>query len=74
MTGTSLRVSVDRDRCVGTGGCVFAAEEVFDQNDEDGRVVLRTEYPGPDLAEAVRQAVDVCPVYAIALAEKENGR
>jgi ferredoxin len=62
-----VTVEVDRERCAGTGGCVFAAPDVFDQDPEDGRVVLLDPAPGPALAEDVREAADVCPVRAIRL-------
>ncbi|MFI2507561.1 ferredoxin [Streptomyces sp. NPDC018972] len=64
-----MRVSVDRDLCIGAGQCVLSAEDVFDQDLHDGLVVLRT--PDPSLAEldAVRDAVDRCPAGAITLHE-----
>lgn len=65
-----MHVSVDRDLCVGAGQCVLSAEAVFDQDGDDGLVVLRN--PDPPLAElnAVRDAVDRCPAGAITLREE----
>ncbi|MFI6072058.1 ferredoxin [Actinoplanes sp. NPDC051343] len=62
-----MTVEVDRERCAGTGGCVFAAPGVFDQNPEDGRVVVLDPEPGPALRDEVREAAEVCPVQAIRL-------
>lgn len=44
----------------------MTAPDVFDQ-DDDGIVVLRTDNPGPDNAEAAREAVDSCPSGALRL-------
>jgi len=35
-----VRVLADRDRCVGAGQCVLSAPDVFDQSDQDGRVLI----------------------------------
>ncbi len=64
-----MRVTVDQDRCVGSGQCVLAAERVFDQRDEDGIVVLLDEAPPAELDADVRQAAEICPALAIALTE-----
>ena len=63
----SRHIATDRDRCVGAGQCVLAAPDVFDQSDEDGRVLLRPA-ASPD-APAVRAAIDLCPSRALSLAE-----
>ncbi|MER7078328.1 Ferredoxin [Saccharopolyspora antimicrobica] len=60
-----MKVTVDQDKCVGSGQCVLTAEAVFDQRDEDGVVVLLDANPPEQLAEDVRQAVAMCPAAAI---------
>ncbi|MEV5282393.1 ferredoxin [Streptomyces sp. NPDC052811] len=62
-----LHLGVDRDRCVGAGMCALTAPEVFDQDDEDGLVVLLHPSPGPEHRAAARMAVGLCPAGAIAL-------
>ncbi|GAA2354037.1 ferredoxin [Streptomyces violaceusniger] len=62
-----MRITTDTDRCVGAGQCVLAAENVFDQNDEDGRVVLLVDSPDESLGLAVRDAANLCPARAITL-------
>ncbi|MEU9272970.1 ferredoxin [Streptomyces sp. NPDC048251] len=63
-----MKVTIDEDRCIGTGQCVAAAAAVFDQRD-DGIVVLLTENPAAERAEEVRHAATVCPALAIHVAE-----
>jgi ferredoxin len=60
-----MRITVDQRRCVSAGLCVAAAEEVFDQREEDGIVVLLDPDPPSDLAGVVRAAADSCPASAI---------
>nr|WP_091672609.1 ferredoxin [Micromonospora auratinigra] len=62
-----MRIRVDRDRCCGSGNCVLTAPDVFDQDDEDGLVLLRGTEPAPDALDRVRRAVDLCPAGAISL-------
>nr|WP_184847229.1 ferredoxin [Allocatelliglobosispora scoriae] len=63
-----MRVEVDREACCGSGNCVMAAPDVFDQHESDGLVVLLLPEPPPELHDAVRQAVHLCPAGAITVA------
>ncbi|WP_431912128.1 ferredoxin [Micromonospora carbonacea] len=62
-----VRVAVDRGSCCGSGNCVVAAPEVFDQDDTDGLVLLLRPDPPPEAADRVRRAVETCPAGAIHL-------
>jgi ferredoxin len=64
-----VKVTVDRDKCVSSGMCVMNAADVFDQNDDDGVVVLLNAEPGPEYAENTRKAAAACPALAIHLEE-----
>jgi ferredoxin len=64
-----MRVTVDQDRCIGSGQCVLAAAGVFDQRDEDGIVVLLNDDPPAELREDVRKAAALCPAMAITVVE-----
>jgi len=64
-----LKVTVDRDKCVGSGECVFTAPDIFDQDEDDGIVVLITDTPEEALWDAARQAARQCPANAIAVEE-----
>ena len=62
-----VKVEADRERCIGAGMCVRTAPLVFDQDREDGRVVLHSDSPKPDDVDAVRAAIDLCPSGALSL-------
>ncbi|WP_234379998.1 ferredoxin [Streptomyces sp. CMB-StM0423] len=62
-----MEVRVDRTRCVGSGLCMMHVPAVFDQSEDDGKVLLTTAHPGPALARSVRAAAGRCPGRAISL-------
>lgn len=62
-----MRVTANTDICIGAGQCVLAAPTVFDQSEEDGRVLVITADVTDELAEAVLTAADWCPSGAVVL-------
>ncbi|MFJ7070589.1 ferredoxin [Streptomyces sp. NPDC101115] len=70
---TSPHLSVDRERCIGAGMCAMTAPDVFDQDPEDGLVLLLHATPPASQQAAARMAVGVCPSGAITLREREAG-
>ncbi|MGI8333064.1 ferredoxin [Actinomadura scrupuli] len=64
-----MKVSVDTDKCVAAGQCALFAPGVFDQNEEDGTVVLLDDAPAPQLRDAVRESAVMCPAAAIHVTE-----
>ncbi|MEV0700459.1 (4Fe-4S)-binding protein [Saccharopolyspora sp. NPDC050389] len=67
-----MRIEADLDRCVGAGQCVLTEPALFDQNDEDGRVVLlaaKVDDGDADLVAAAREAVHICPSGALSLVD-----
>ncbi|MBQ0926959.1 ferredoxin [Saccharopolyspora endophytica] len=60
-----MKVFIDQDKCVGAGQCVLAADEVFDQRDEDGVAFLLAEQPDDRHRAATEDAARVCPAAAI---------
>ncbi|MFI6391667.1 ferredoxin [Nonomuraea sp. NPDC050547] len=62
-----MRITADTERCIGSGMCALTVGEVFDQSEEDGRVVVVRPEPPAETRDAVRQAVDRCPAGAIAI-------
>jgi ferredoxin len=62
-----LKVTVDRERCQGSGSCLFHAPNTFDQDDETKVVLLDTR----DNDDAIRAAAHACPSGAITIEEGE---
>lgn len=62
-----MRIVADVDRCVGAAQCVLTAPAVFDQNDEDGTVVVRVPEVDGETLERVREAVRDCPGQVLSL-------
>ena len=60
----TLEVRVDRDRCMGSGNCVFRSPETFDLDDEGLAIVVGD--PAAD-EDRVRHAVDECPTRALSI-------
>jgi ferredoxin len=64
-----MKIIADTERCVGAGQCVLTEPTVFDQNEDDGTVVILIDEPEGDQLAAVRDAVNICPSQALSLAE-----
>ncbi|MGA8116573.1 MAG: (4Fe-4S)-binding protein [Actinocatenispora sp.] len=63
-----MKVTADRDVCIGAGMCLVTAPAVFDQ-DDDGIVTPLVEEVGADDAEPARRAVELCPSGALRVLE-----
>jgi ferredoxin len=57
-----LEIDIDRDACMGSGNCMFAAPGVFELDDDS---VARVVDPEASLEEAVVTAARHCPTHAI---------
>ncbi|MBB5783574.1 ferredoxin [Nonomuraea jabiensis] len=64
-----MKIVVDEAKCCGAGQCVLIAPDVFDQNEDDGIVILLEAEPAAHLHAAVREAAAVCPAAAIQVDE-----
>lgn len=62
-----MRLHVDREQCCSAGMCALTAPDVFDQDEEDGRVVLLTAEPPHEAQPAAANAIELCPSGAISL-------
>ena len=65
----SLEISIDRDRCVGSGNCMFWAPGAFDLDDDGVSFVVDSGAAPPDRLKA---AADMCPTRAITLKEQDE--
>lgn len=63
-----MKVTTDRFLCVGSGQCVNAAPEIFDQ-DDDGLSVVLNPSPSESELDDVRYAADLCPARAISVVD-----
>ncbi|MGH3759323.1 ferredoxin [Actinophytocola sp.] len=66
-----LRITADLGLCEGYANCMIAAPEVFTVDDADGVVVLLQEQVSESQRAEVLQAVESCPVRALAVAERQ---
>ena len=62
-----MRIVVDVERCRGAGLCALTAPEVFDQDEDDGTVVVLSDEPPQELHHAVGMAAQLCPNSVIRL-------
>ena len=58
-------ITVDVARCVGAGQCALTAPAVFDQDENEGTVVLLQPRPPAESHGKVVEAADLCPANAI---------
>jgi ferredoxin len=63
------KITVFPERCIAAGNCYEIAPEYFDQDTEDGTVVLRRSEVNPGDEADIARAAAACPVAAIELAE-----
>lgn len=68
MTGDVLRVTVDPDRCVGSGDCAFVAPAAFEVDEDSG---IARVLPGAAHSDRVRldRAAHSCPTGAVRLTD-----
>ena len=57
------RVIVDKDMCIGCGGCEGICPEVFQLDEEKGKSEVIMPEGGPE--ELIQDAIESCPVEAI---------
>lgn len=64
-----MKIQVDRAKCCGSGQCVFRVPEVFDQDEDDGIVLLLQPDPPAIFHDEVLMAANLCPSLAITIVE-----
>ena len=68
-TAPSWTISVDRERCMGSGMCLVYAPGTFEHDEQTKAIVVD---PAGDTIEAIRTAVEACPTGALTLIELEG--
>jgi ferredoxin len=61
-----VRITIDREKCMGSGNCSFWAPATFDLDDDMKAVVVD---PNGDSVDKLRNAVEACPTHALAIEE-----
>jgi ferredoxin len=64
-----MKIEVDREVCCSSGMCVLTAPDLFDQDEDDGRVVVLVAEPPEESQDLARQAAQLCPSRAITVTE-----
>lgn len=67
----ALRVSVDRNLCIGAATCIAVAPKTFVLDSEAKAIILST--ANEDSAETIIEAAKACPVAAVII-EDETGK
>ncbi|GII96314.1 ferredoxin [Sinosporangium siamense] len=64
-----MKIKADREVCIGAGMCALTLSALFDQDDEEGLVVVLEPEPAAEHRTAVRRAIQSCPSGALSLTE-----
>lgn len=62
-----MKIKVDQTKCSGCGVCVDIAEKVFVIKDGVSEPVESADLNSSETYEAVKMAIEVCPVQAISI-------
>jgi ferredoxin len=60
-----MHVTADRSTCATSSLCVYAVPQVFDQDEDEGLVMVIEPFPASALHQAVRRAAWACPTGSI---------
>jgi len=66
----AVRIVIDRDRCVGSGNCLYWAPGTFDLDDDGISIVVD---PRGDDEDRIRVAAEGCPTRALTLHPEDQG-
>lgn len=67
---SKLKITIDRDECIGDGACEGEAPDTFSMDDDAKAVVAET--PGDDF-ETIMAAAEACPTECIKVIDTETG-
>lgn len=66
-----MKVVVNYDLCESNARCMKVAPEVFEVRDEDDKMYILDERPGPEHRQNVEAAVRLCPKQALSIVDDE---
>jgi ferredoxin len=64
-----LKITVDLGLCQGYANCINVAPDIFDLNDDDQVMLLRTDFEAADQPR-IEDAVQGCPVSALRITDE----
>ncbi len=59
------KLKIDKDKCIGCGGCEFNCPEVFEINISSGKAEVKADADLEENKEAIERAMKECPTEAI---------
>ena len=65
-----LKITIDRDECIGDGACVNEAPETFELDDEEKAILKEG---STDSSDAILEAAKSCPTECIFIEDKQTG-
>ena len=65
MSDEKKTIKIDKDSCIGCGGCEAIAPDYFEVA-SDGKAIVKKEYNAEE-ADLIQEAADGCPVGAITI-------
>ncbi len=65
-----MRITTKPHKCIASGACVWAAPDLFDQ-DDNGTVQIKRPNPPSELHAAAREAARACPAAVIAIEDDD---
>jgi ferredoxin len=67
VSSTTVKILANRDLCVGAAMCSLTAPDLFDQDPDEGLVMVLDEHPDRASLADAREAVGLCPSGALRL-------
>lgn len=66
----SIKITVDRDKCIGASSCISVAPETFELDDQD---IAQVKNETGNESDQQLLAAQSCPVGAITIVDQETG-
>jgi ferredoxin len=71
MADAKLKITIDREACIGDGACCNDAPETFEMDDDDIAIVKE---PSGDDRDTIIEAAKNCPTDAIKIVDAATGK
>ena len=68
-----MQILANEKSCIGAGQCVFAAPDIFDQDDNGTVIVLQPNPPTEAEQAKAKEAVNICPSRSLTLSASPAG-